>query len=104
MNSDRLKQLKAHLEEDPQDPFNHYALALEYRDAEPQLALQHFEHVLANHPDYLPAYYHACVLFRALDLRAKGLEVLQAGIALATRTGQLKTSNELLSLLEDFLF
>ncbi|NJM26111.1 MAG: tetratricopeptide repeat protein [Bacteroidia bacterium] len=104
MNSDRLKQLKAHLQEDPDDPFNYYALALEYRAEEPELARQHFEHILAHHPDYLPVYYHVATLYNALNLKEKAVAALHGGIALAAQTGQQKTRNELRSLLDEIMF
>lgn len=57
MNSERIKLLEQYVEDDPNDPFNLYALALEYQKQNPAKAGKLFELLLAKHPDYLPTYY-----------------------------------------------
>ena len=56
MATDRIKQLEKFYEEDPLDPFNAYALALEYLHSEPQKSRLLFESLLQGHAEYLPTY------------------------------------------------
>ena len=56
---DRINQLLQFLEEDPDDAFTLYALALEYQKSDVILAKATFESLIAQHPDYLPTYYVA---------------------------------------------
>ena len=50
----RLEQLRQFAAEEPHDPFNHYALALEYLKTNPREAENLFEQLLQQHPEYLP--------------------------------------------------
>ena len=51
MNHSRLNQLLEFYKEDPNDPFNIYALATEYKSIDPEKALTYFELLIENHPD-----------------------------------------------------
>ena len=80
MNSQRLKLLQEYLKNDPNDPFNLYAIATEYRDEAPRKALEYYEQLLTQHPDYLPTYYHAANLYAELNEDAKAEEIYNKGI------------------------
>jgi Tfp pilus assembly protein PilF len=101
---DRLAQLEVFLKEDPDDPFNIYALALEYVKVDVRKARDLFDHLLTVHPNYLPTYYpYANVL---IDLRQgdKAEHVFTQGIEIARRTDNQKTLKELTNAYNDWLF
>ena len=54
MNNDRIQQLIRFVQEEPGDPFNVYALAMEYVADEPRQAMACFDDLLTRFPDYLP--------------------------------------------------
>ena len=97
MSADRLKQLQKFYEEDPLDPFNLYALALEYLKVDLALSRKHFQLLLANHPAYLPTYYHAAKLFHDTGDR-------EGAIALARKNNDVKTLRELRSAYDEMMF
>lgn len=80
---DRIEQLEAFLEEDPDDPFTRFALAQEHlkRDDGDE-ALRLFEDLVERNPDYVGTYYHLGKLYErrgrtddAIDIYAEGIEV-----------------------------
>ena len=76
MSTDRIKQLEKFYEEDPRDPFNSYALALEYLHSDPSRSRSLFETLLQNHKDYLPTYYHAARLYQDLGEKEKAIRTI----------------------------
>lgn len=104
MSSDRINQLQKFYDEDPQDPFNLYALALEYLKTEPAKARDHFENLLALHPGYLPTYYHAARLYQELGEKKRATGVYEKGIALARQLNEAKALRELQSAYDELLF
>lgn len=95
MNSSFLEKLLLFYEEDPADPFNIYALALEYQKFDPLKAVEFFEMLLQKHPEYLPTYYHAAVFFANLEQIEKADLIYKNGIKLAEESGNIKTLGEL---------
>lgn len=95
MNANRINQLSRYVEEEPTEPFNVYALALEYMNGQPQQARSYFDRLLTEYPDYLPTYYHAASLYADLDERGKAAELYDKGIALARTQNNEKTLQEL---------
>ncbi|MFD1139933.1 tetratricopeptide repeat protein [Larkinella insperata] len=95
MNEKRIQQLLQFIDEQPDDPFNTYALAMEYRDEQPAQALQHLEKLLQQHPTYLPSYYHAAALYAETGNRDKAAGVYQQGIELARTQKNDKALQEL---------
>ena len=65
-NLERIKLLKDYCDEEPQNPFNFYALALEYRESEKVEATNLFDFVVFNFPNYL---LERCHKFVYLSLR-----------------------------------
>lgn len=104
MNSQRIQQLRSFLEETPNDPFLLYALALEYRDVQPEEAAELFANLLTNHPDYLATYYHAAALFSDLGNRDRAEEIYQQGIALAKQQNASLALRELQNAYSQFQF
>ena len=104
MISDRLAQLQKFLDEDPDDPFNWYALALEYQKSDPHHALTLFDKLLKDFEAYIPTYYHAAHLYQEVGEAKKAVGIFEKGITEATRQHDLKTVKELRSALDELLF
>jgi tetratricopeptide (TPR) repeat protein len=102
--SDRLKQLTEFYNEDPNDPFNIYGLALEYLKTDSLKSLELFEKLIANHPDYVPTYYHAARLLQDLNERARAIEVYQKGMLIARKANNNKALRELQSAHDELVF
>jgi len=104
MPTERIRQLQEFYEEDPGDPFNLYALALEYLKYDLAKSQELFGTILDTHPEYLPAYYHAAKLFQETGQREKAIHVFEKGIALAGKLKDVKTLRELQSAYDEFMF
>jgi Tfp pilus assembly protein PilF len=93
---DRLAALLDFHRDDPADPFTRYALAQEYLKAgDPARALAFFEGLVRDHPDYVGTYYHLGRLYERLDRGADAAAAYRAGVAAATRAGDLHARTEL---------
>lgn len=104
-NSSRIEQIKAFLAETPNDPFLHYALAIEYVGlGEDTEAKRIFTELMHNHPDYHPSYYHLAKLHEREGETTKAEEVYEAGIKLCQRLNERHALNELRSALDELLF
>ena len=100
MNTARIQQLLAFMQEEPTDPFNVYALALEYLTDAPGESLRYFGELLTNHPDYLPTYYHAAQLCADLGDETRATMLYERGITLAGQQRNTKAERELRSALQ----
>jgi len=104
MNEQRIAMLKQFMEDDPSDPFNIYALAVEYYEEETTSSLQLFEKLLSKHRDYLPTYYKAAHLYWETEQWKKAEEIFKKGIELAKVQNEGKTLQELKSAYTNFQF
>lgn len=96
MSTDRLEQLKAFYEEDPEDPFTRYALAQEHLKAgNLERALALFEELVQTDPDYVGTYYHLGKLYERLGRVDDALDVYDRGIEVARGQGEQKALSEL---------
>lgn len=95
MNNNRLAFLLQFFEEDSNDPFNAYALAMEYQQTDVTKAAEYFQLLLEQHPDYLPTYYHAAALFAELEHLDLAEQLYQKGMQLALSQQNTKTYQEL---------
>jgi tetratricopeptide (TPR) repeat protein len=100
MNEARVKLLEQFYEENPTDPFNLYALALEHAKTDTDMAASLFDKLIIEYEDYLPTYYQAVEFFAAKNQLDKAIEIGKRGIDKAKRNNQLKMLGELKSLLE----
>ena len=98
--SDRIKQLEKFIEEDPRDPFNYYALGLEYAKQEEQKALDIFVHLIRHHKDYVPTYYQLAKLYEQVGQKENAVAAYNEGILIATQQKDFKTRQELMAGLE----
>jgi tetratricopeptide (TPR) repeat protein len=103
MSNSILPGLLAFYEEDPDDPFNVYALAIEYSKYDTGKAEAFFEILLEKHEEYLPTYYHAGAFFALQENVKKAEEIYQKGLALALLQKNTKTHQELLRAYNNFL-
>ncbi len=104
MNSERLRQLLDFLKEEPNDPFNLYAIATEYNATDPKKALEYYEVLLDKHADYLATYYHVAKLYADLEESEKAEATFKKGIALAQSQNESLALRELQNAYNEFLF
>ncbi len=96
MNNQRLKQLLSFFNEGSKDPFIKYAIATEYlKENEIDLALQFYEDLIQNHPDYIGTYYHLGKLYNQLDRTEAAKMVLEKGILEAKKIHDTHALSEL---------
>lgn len=100
----RVSILRQYIQEEPENPFNHYALALEIKDLNPEEAEKLFAFLLHQYPDYLPVYYSSAQFFFELDQLARAKEIYEKGIQLAQLQQEEKTLKELKNAYQNFLF
>jgi len=104
VSTDRIKALTQYYKDDPSDPFNSYALALEYMTIDPKEATVWFDLLLEKHAEYLPTYYQAARCYDLCHQKEMAEKILEKGITLASKLGQVKTQNELRSFLDELTF
>ena len=89
----RIAQIQQMLAEDPSDQFLQYALALEFKkEGKKHEAV---EALTKLSDEYLPKYYQLGKLLEEDEKIEKAILVYKNGEALARKTGDLKTANEL---------
>ncbi len=103
MNNERLEQLLRFYQDDPNDPFNLYCLANEYKNNDPGKALTYYSKLLKEHPGYLPTYYHAAELYVDNDEIDLAEKVIDDGIELALKQNDTLALRELRNKLDDLM-
>lgn len=103
MNPDRLKLLLEYYDDDPNDPFNIYALATEFRDHDPEESLKYFEILIEKHPEYVPTYYHLANLYVELEMDEKAKATFENGIEKANTQNEALLLRELRSSYDEFM-
>ncbi len=101
---DRIKQLQQFIAEDPRDPFNSYALALEYLKFDPSEAGRLFENLMMIHPEYLPVYYPYAQWLIERKENEKAESVFQKGILTAKAQHDHKALKEILAAYADWKY
>jgi len=100
----RIEILTGFLQQDPNDSFSRYALALEYVKAgQTDDARREFETVLANDPEYVATYFQLAGFYRTLGLKHEAERTYRAGIVVASKAGDSHTQSELEGALEALL-
>jgi len=99
--SERIKQLEQFIADDPGDPFNYYALALEHAKVDEHKALPIFKYLVINHKDYLPTYYQLAKLYEDRGQKEDAAVIFREGIKIATVQSDLKTLRELRTALQE---
>ena len=103
MNNERLTQLLQFLQDDPNDPFNIYCLANEYKNSDATKAMDYYQDLLLNHPKYLPTYYHTAELHINNDEIVPAEKVITKGIELAIEQKDTLALRELRNLQNNLL-
>ena len=91
----RMKMLRQYLEEDENDHFSRYALALETLEEDPAATVKILVDLLARNPAFLAAYYQLGKAYEKTDYKELALVAYRQGIAVARQQQDLKTENEL---------
>jgi predicted Zn-dependent protease len=85
---DKLALLTQILEQNPADTFARYGLAMELiAQSRIDEGLKEFSALIAQAPDYVPAYQMSAQTLAKLNRTEEALKRLHAGIAAANRTG-----------------
>ena len=94
--SQRLEQLQQFLREAPGDPFIKYAIATEHlKLGALQTAMEGFEKLVTEHPDYLGTYYHLGKLLEQLSLTERAKQAYQQGMLVAQQAKNTHAYGEL---------
>ena len=94
--SERMKQLRLMLKNDPEDSFLMYAYAkeLEYLD-QPEKALEIYLKLKSSDPQYVGMYYHLGKLYELLEDQEKALQAYEEGIDVAKKIADYHALSEL---------
>jgi tetratricopeptide (TPR) repeat protein len=89
------------LEQNPNDSFLRYGLAIEYCKAgDLERAVGEFRALLAANPDYGPAYYQGGQTLERLGRLGEAREMYREGIEVTTRIGDLHARSEMQAALD----
>lgn len=101
MSSSRLDTLKSMLEQDPHNSFARYGLAMEYmNNGHTEAAVSEFRTLLSEDPDYSAAYFHAGRALEKLGQIDDARAVMEQGVEVTTRKGDMHTRSELQAALD----
>lgn len=102
MTNNRLQELHRFQQEDPNDPFIPYAIAIEeYSLGMTTVAIEHMVDLINTQPDYLPAYYQSAKWLIESGRMAEAGEFIETGITKAIAAENRKTERELKELKEE---
>lgn len=104
MNQERIALLEKYILEEPENPFNQYALAMEYYEEMPGEALKLLLKLSQNYGNYLPTYFKLAHLLWELELWNQAETAFEKGIALAVEQNDNKALSELRSAYQNFSF
>ena len=101
---DRIAQIKAFLENSPNDSFLKHALALEYIKQQNDAAAKDiFEELLAAEPGYVGSYYHLGKLLERNGERDAAIATYEKGMLVAKEAKDMHAYNELQAAFEDLV-
>ena len=99
MSTDRLEQLRGMLDEEPNDAFIRYAIALELKRAgKMEEAASDLERLLIADPKYIACYYQFALILIDLGRAVEAMHACEAGALQCIVTGDRKARAELLEL------
>ena len=99
----RLDQLFDFLKQEPDDAFTLYAIATEYLKTDTAQALAYYEKLLAEHPGYVPTYYHAAKLHAELGSHAEAERTFRKGVEVSLAANNRHAHRELQAAHQQFL-
>lgn len=100
----RLEMLHHCCEQEPQDPFNWYALATEYRKYNLDESIVYYEKVWNDFPEYIANYYHLASAYTEKEEIEKAKEVYEKGLKVLSKETEPKLWQELNNAYQNFLF
>jgi len=96
--------LKGFLDDNANDSFSRYALALEYvKLGQNDDAVREFETVKSNDPDYVATYFQLGQLYQKLGKMHDAEKTFRSGIGVASKIGDEHTKSELEGALDGLL-
>lgn len=99
---DRIAALSEILDQQPDDAFARYGLAMEFAKlGDVERALAEFGRLLSAHPGYTAGYFMAAQTLAGAGRIEEARRMLQDGIASARRTGNTHAESEMESMLAD---
>ena len=97
----RREMLEEMLTADPKDTFLRYGLALEFaREGQPHEAVTRLRALIADEPNYVPAYFQAAQILLKEGENQPAAELLRSGIAAAQAQGNGHAAEEMSALLQ----
>ncbi len=98
----RLEMLTQFVEQNPNDAFARYGLAMEYSNqGQVDTALQQFHKLLELHPDYTNGYFMAAQALAKVERFDEAKALLQKGIESARNTGNQHALSEMTAMLDE---
>lgn len=99
---DKIASLTEILQQDPQNAFARYGLAMELAGrGNIQEALAEFDRLLADHPDYTAGYFMSAQTLARAGRQAEAKQRLIDGTACARRTGNQHALREMQAMLDE---
>jgi predicted Zn-dependent protease len=99
---DKITGLREILRLDPGNSFARYGIAMELKNrGEVAAALDEFDVLLANDPDYTAGYFMSAQTLAGAGRKAEAIERLKAGIGCARRTGNGHAISEMQAMLDE---
>ena len=102
MREKRIAQLRELIEQDPNDSFSRYALALEYAAIDNTAeALTLLEDLLQRDNSYVPTYQQLGYLYQKLGRRDDAAKIFNRGIQIAAQQGDSHARSEMQDALDE---
>ncbi len=79
-----LQSLLQFLDEDPNDAFTLYAIALEYQKSDLQKSEFYYQKLLNKHPKYISTYYQYASMLQSINNINEAEKIYKLGIEIAT--------------------
>lgn len=89
------------LEDNPEDAFARYGLAMEYAKTDVNRAMQEFQTLLSQHPDYTAGYFMAAQTLAGAGRADEAKGMLVRGIETAKRSGNGHAESEMEAMLAE---
>ena len=101
-STDKIAGLKEILALDAKNSFARYGIAMELAGrGDTEEALQEFDALLANDPDYTAAYFMSAQTLASAGRKQEAMVRLQGGISCAARTGNRHALSEMQAMLDE---
>lgn len=94
--------LEQFVAKNPGDAFGRYGLAMEYmKENDASAAEMHFKKLIADHADYVAAYYQYGRMLAGVNRLAEAREILTTGVAQARQAGDEHARQEMQTALDE---